>query len=29
LRCVRTRIRICAYARWSRGSVCFMAVKEA
>jgi hypothetical protein len=29
LRCVRTRIRMCAYARWPRGSICFTIVQEA
>jgi hypothetical protein len=29
LQCVRTRFRMCAHARWSCGSLCFTAVKEA
>jgi hypothetical protein len=28
LRCVRPRIRVCAHARWSRGSLCITIAKE-
>jgi hypothetical protein len=29
LRCIRPRIRMCAYARISHGSICFIEVKDA
>jgi hypothetical protein len=29
LRCTRTRIRMCAHTKWSRGSICFTGDKEA
>jgi hypothetical protein len=29
LRYVRSRIRVCAHARWPRGTLCFTITKEA
>jgi hypothetical protein len=29
LRCIRKMTRICAYARFSLGSLCFMTIKDA